>query len=124
MLHIKDDSTCILQVEKEHTVQGKMRYQYYLWEMYFDDSSCKEGAGVGIVLISTRGEIISLMYKLELQKTNNIVEYEALVLGLRAAKDLTFQQLTMFGDSELIVQQVKDVYHVKQPLLKVYQNRV
>ena len=49
-------------------------------QMYFDGSSCKEGAGAGIVLISPGGEIISLLYKLEFQTTNNIVEYEALIL--------------------------------------------
>ena len=64
------------------------------------------------------------MYTLEFQTKNNIAEYEALILSLRAAKDLGIQQLIVFGDSELIVQQVKDVYQVKQSLLKVYQNEV
>jgi ribonuclease HI len=31
-------------------------------------------------------------------------EYEALVLGLRAAKDMGIEEITMFGDAELIVQ--------------------
>ena len=53
------------------------------------------------------------MYKLEFQTTNNIVEYEALILGLRAAKDLNTRQLTVFGDSELVVQQVKNIFRVK-----------
>ena len=85
-----------------------------IWQIYFDGSSCKEGEGAGVVLISPRGEIIYLMYKLEFQTTNNIVQYEALIPGLRAAKYLNIQQLSVFGDSELIIQQVKNVYHVKQ----------
>ena len=32
--------------------------------------------------------------------------------------------LILCGDSKLIVQQVKDVYQVKQPLLKLYRNEV
>ena len=92
--------------------------------MYIDSSSCKEGAGAGVVLISPGGEIISLMYKLEFQTTNNIVQYEALIPGLRAAKDLNIQQLTLFGDSELIIQQVNNVYQFKQHMLKVYRNEV
>ena len=60
-----DDATCILQVEKEHTIHPKMRDQDCLWKMYFNGSLCKEGARVGIVLISPGGEIICLMYKLE-----------------------------------------------------------
>ena len=64
------------------------------------------------------------MYKLEFQTTNNTSKYETLVLGLRAPKDLGIQQLVVFGDSELVVQQVRNVYQVKQQLLKVYRNEV
>ena len=64
------------------------------------------------------------MYKLEFQTTNNVAEYEALVLGLRAAKDLGIQQLVVFGDSKLVVQQVISIYQVKLQLLKVYRNEV
>ena len=64
------------------------------------------------------------MYKMEVQTTNNISKYESFILGIRVAKDLNIQQLTMFGDTELVVQQVKNVYQVKQHLLKVYRNEV
>ena len=76
------------------------------------------------MFISPKGEIISLMYKLEFQTTNNTAKYESLILGLRAAKDLKIQQFIVFGDSKLIIQQVKNVYQVKQQLLKVYRNEV
>ena len=64
------------------------------------------------------------MYKLEFITTNNTAEYEALLLGLKAAKDLGIQQIAAFGDFELVVQQVKRNYQVKQGLMKVYQNEV
>ena len=92
--------------------------------MYFDCSSSREGAGDGIVFISLGGENVCLMYKLEFQTTNNVAEYESLVLGLRDAKDLGIQQLVFFGDSELVIQQVSSIYQVKQQLLKVYRNEV
>ena len=47
-----------------------------------------EGVGAGFVLISPGGEAVRLMYKLEFITTNNTIDYEALLLGLRAAKDL------------------------------------
>ena len=53
------------------------------------------------------------MYKLEFVTTNNIVEYEALILVLRAAKELGIQRIYVYGDSELVVQQVRDKYQVK-----------
>ena len=90
--------------------------------MYFDGASSKEGVGAGVLLISAGGEVISLMYKLEFKTTNNTVEYEALILGLREAKELGIKELVVFGDSELVIQQVKSVYQVKQYLLKVYRN--
>jgi len=64
------------------------------------------------------------MYKLEFITTNNTAEYEALLLGLKAAKDLGIQQISVYGDSELVVQQVRNNYQVKQDLLKVYHNEV
>ena len=62
------------------------------------------------------------MYKLEFVTTNNTTEYEALILGLKVAKDMGIQQIFVYGDSELVVQQVRDKYQVKQDLLKVYRN--
>jgi ribonuclease HI len=92
--------------------------------MYFDGSSSKEGFGAGIVLISPAQEVIMLSYKLEFETTNNIAEYEALVLGLRAAKDMAIESLAVFGDSELIINQVKNIYQDKQQRLKQYRNEV
>ena len=71
-----------------------------LWKMYFDGSSSKEGAGAGIVFISHGGEMISLMYKLEFVTTNNIAEYEALILGL---KDMGIQKIYVYGIFKLVV---------------------
>ena len=92
--------------------------------MYFNGSSSKEGAGAGVVLIYPGGENVCLMYKLEFQTTNNVAKYDASILRLRVAKDLGIQQLVVFGDFELVVQQVRNVYQVKKQLLKVYKNEV
>ena len=125
MLHFNDDSSSgMLQVEKEKAVKRSVEQKDEWWQMYFDGSSSKEGARAGIVLISYGGDLVSLMYKLEFVTTNNTVEYEALILGLKAAKYMGIQQISVFGDSELVVQQVRDKYQVKQDLLKVYRNEV
>ena len=78
--------------------------------MYFDGSSSKEGAGARVVLVSPGGQNVCLIYILAFQTTNNVAEYEALVLGLRPSKDLGIQQLVVFGDSKLVVQQVRSIY--------------
>jgi ribonuclease HI len=46
------------------------------------------------------------------------------VLGLRAAKDMAIDSLAVFGDFELIINQVKNIYQAKQQRLKQYKNEV
>ena len=114
MLHLSDENTSgMLHVEKEKPIKRTVEQKYELWKMYFDGSSSKEGAGVGIVLISPREEMMNLTYKLEFVTTKNMAKYEALILGLRAAKVLGIQQISAYGGSELVVQYVRDKYQVK-----------
>jgi ribonuclease HI len=94
------------------------------WKMFFDGASSRESVGVGVVFISPTQETISLSYKLEFETKNNVAEYEALVLGLRAAKDMKIEELAVFGDVELIVHQVRNLYQAKHPRLRTYKNEV
>jgi ribonuclease HI len=95
-----------------------------VWKMFFDGASSRESVGVGVVFISPNQKTISLSYNLEFETTNNVEEYEALFLGLRAAKDMNIEELAMFGDVELIVHQVKNMYQDKHPRLRTYRNEV
>jgi ribonuclease HI len=45
-------------------------------------------------------------------------------LGLRAAKEMKIEGFTVFGDSELVVQQVRNLYQTKQSRLKAYRNEI
>ena len=56
--------------------------------------------------------------------TNNVAEYEALILGLRALKDLQAQKINIQGDSKLVIEQVQGSYQAKHPRLKSYRNLV
>ena len=111
-----------------HKAEVEERKSHYdirsVWKMYFDGSSSREEFGVGIVLISLSNEAITLSYKMEFQTTNNIVEYEALILGLMVAKDLKIQAINVLGDFELVIEQIKNVYQPKHPRLKQYRNEV
>jgi ribonuclease HI len=92
--------------------------------MFFDGASSSMGAGAGVIFISPYQETISLSYKLEFETTNNVAEYEALVLGMRAAKEMRIEEVSVFGDAELIIQQVRNVYQAKHPQLRSYRNEV
>jgi hypothetical protein len=95
-----------------------------VWKMFFDEASSREGDGAKMVFVSPTQETISLSYKLEFETTNNVAEYEALILGLRAAKDMGIKEIFMFGDIELIVQQIMSVYQANHPRLRSYRNEV
>jgi ribonuclease HI len=62
--------------------------------------------------------------RLEFECTNNTAEYEALLQGLRKYLDMNIQNLTVFGDSEIVVRQVRDSIHCLSPHLKRYQSEV
>jgi ribonuclease HI len=72
--------------------------------MFFDGASSREGVGAGVYFVSPSHETISLSYKLEFEATNNVAEYEALILGLRATKEMRIQEVAVFEDAKLVVQ--------------------
>jgi hypothetical protein len=69
------------------------------WVMYFDRFYTLKGAGAGVMFIPTEGDILKYDIQLEFPDTNNIAEYEGLVMGLWLAKDLGIQWLLIRGDS-------------------------
>jgi hypothetical protein len=58
-----------------------------IWTLEFDGSHSSSVIGVGIVLPTPSGETFYYSYRLEYQCTKNIIEYEALILGLNLAVD-------------------------------------
>ena len=74
-----------------------------LLKLYFDGLTCREGQGVGIVLISPRGVIFETSVHLEYFCTNNQAKYEALLLGLQILNSIVVTHVEVFGDSLLLV---------------------
>jgi ribonuclease HI len=95
------------------------------WSMDFDGAVSKEGAGAGVWLHNHRNRYSeNHSYKLNFQCTNNIAEYEALMLGLKLLKRVGAKQIMVRGDSELIIKQIKGEYAAKHPRLRAYRNVV
>jgi ribonuclease HI len=102
-------------------------YSTGVWKMYFDGASSYLGAGVATLLIAPDDQfVIPFSYRLQLNIdcTNNVCEYEALVLGLEAARKMKIKKLEVFGDAELIIKQVNRQYQAKHPRLRSYRNCV
>ena len=94
------------------------------WHMSFDGAANKEGVGAGVLIKYPIGEPKLFSYKLHFKCTNNVVEYEASVLGLKVLKDLQVQRINIQGDSKLIIKQVQGEYQTKNPRLRLYRNLV
>ena len=62
------------------------------WWLYFDGAANKSGFGIGILLISPQGDHIPRSVRLTFSDhhrlMNNIVEYEACIIGLVTELDL------------------------------------
>ena len=58
--------------------------------------------------------------KLKYNATNNAAEYEALLTGLRLAIKVRAEHLKIYSDSQLVVNQVKGTYQVKEPSIVYY----
>jgi ribonuclease HI len=75
-------------------------------------------AGIGAVLKTPDGEVLFSGSRYLGHTTNNVAEYEALLLGLRAARELGVEQLEVRADSELLIRQLKGEYRVRSPGLR------
>ena len=51
--------------------------------------------------------------------TNNVAEYRAMIEGLRDCKIKGVRRLAIYGDSQLVVKQIKGEWSVKKPHLQL-----
>ncbi|KAH7857720.1 hypothetical protein Vadar_015844 [Vaccinium darrowii] len=56
------------------------------WRLYVDGSACNKGSGAGVVMFSPEGLVLEQALRLGFSATNNVAEHEALLAGLRSAK--------------------------------------
>ena len=78
-----------------------------------DGSSILGGSGVGLVLQGPHETKVSYALKFGFEASNNEDEYEALVAGLKLAKDIEAKRIEILADSMLVVQQLKGEHEVK-----------
>jgi ribonuclease HI len=72
------------------------------------------------VLISPSGTRTKYAARLEFKATNNIAEYEGLLLGLNKAKALSAQGLLVKTDSQVVARHVEKEYTSREPELAKY----
>ncbi|KAK1665409.1 hypothetical protein QYE76_053568 [Lolium multiflorum] len=63
------------------------------WVMHFDGSKQHQGSGAGVTLKSPTGEELQYVLQIHFEATNNMAEYEALLHGLRIAKEIGIKHI-------------------------------
>jgi ribonuclease HI len=87
----------------------------------YADGACRGNpgpAGAGAVLIDDRGRVIAELTRFLGTATNNIAEYNGLLLGLEEAQRLGVDELEVRMDSKLVVEQMSGRWKIKHPNMK------
>jgi ribonuclease HI len=89
------------------------------WRLFVDGAARGNPgpAGAGAVLFDPLGQKRAQDSRYLGETTNNVAEYQALLLGLELALSLGVKNLHVSADSLLVVQQLKGAYQVKTPHL-------
>ncbi|KAH9291061.1 hypothetical protein KI387_044632, partial [Taxus chinensis] len=88
------------------------------WTLLFDGDFSKFGNGAGIVLLSPSLEEFVFSFKLNFECSNNIVEYEALLSGLRISWKYGVKDIISKGYSDIVVKQIRKLYAIKNQRMK------
>ncbi|XP_026416678.1 uncharacterized protein LOC113312134 [Papaver somniferum] len=95
-----------------------------LWTIFTDESLNVGGAGVGCVILTPEGSRIEKATRLGFQASNNDVEYEALIIGLKAFKQLDAKNVKLVTDFMLVVNQFLGTYRAKEERMTLYMDRM
>jgi len=79
-------------------------------------------ASVGVVLISPHNYVIPRAFFLMEPCSNNISEYNALLIEMQLAEEIGIKNLEAYGDSKLIINQIRGEYEVRHEDLVPYYN--
>src|ERR1044071_2735558 len=81
-------------------------------------------AGCGAVILDDAGSVVKELSCYLGHGTNNVAEYEALLMGLKELRRLGKRKIRVQSDSQLLVRQLNGQYRVKDEKLKHLFDRV
>ncbi|MBI4064262.1 MAG: ribonuclease HI family protein [Elusimicrobia bacterium] len=87
------------------------------------DGACRFNpgpAGIGVWIVDGQGKTLAEISEFIGQATNNIAEWSAYLRALREAKKMGAEEVSIFTDSQLLVEQVRGNFKVRDERLKVF----
>jgi len=94
------------------------------WTLLFDGASNVMGHGIGAILISPENQYIPMTARLCFNCTNNIAEYEACAMGIQAAIESKAKFLNVYGDSALVIHQLRGEWETRDQKLIPYKTYI
>ena len=82
-----------------------------MYKLYFDGGADPNPgkAGAGAVIYEKNEEILSVSIYVGDHETNNVAEYTGLIAGLELALENNICDITVKGDSQLVIKQMNEV---------------
>ncbi|XP_014627107.1 uncharacterized protein LOC114373199 [Glycine soja] len=105
----------------EEEVEDENRDKWIVWS---NGTSNALGHEVGAVLLTPDDQCIPFTARLSFDCMNNMVEYEACALGIQAAIDFKVKLLKVYGDSALMIHQMKGEWETRDHKLIPYQSYI
>ena len=98
-----------------------------MWQLFFDGASKMGPRGnnhsrSGVVLASPQNYVIPRSFLLTDPCSKNVTEYNAFLIGMQIADEIGVKNLEAYGNSKLIVNQVRGEYEVRHEDLVPYHN--
>jgi len=79
-------------------------------------------AGAGAVVVNEAGAAVAEIGRYLGEQTNNVAEYQGLLLGLRHALEYGATEVEVLADSQLLIRQLAGVYRVRNAgLMPLYE---
>ncbi|KAJ4813319.1 Pol-polyprotein [Rhynchospora pubera] len=95
-----------------------------VWEVFVDGAASKKGSGVGVEIKGPKGEKFHYAIHLTFEVSNNVAEYEALLVGMRLMEAIGARSVRFYMDSQLVVNQIKGEYAAINERLALYLEKV
>ncbi|KAK0573477.1 hypothetical protein LWI29_008553 [Acer saccharum] len=92
----------------------------FKWQLCIDGSSNTHSSGAGVVVSTPEGDSVECALRFDFKATNNQVEYEALIAGLKVCTFLGADEVEIFSDSQVVVNQVLDEYQARDESMITY----
>nr|XP_043629940.1 uncharacterized protein LOC122601246 [Erigeron canadensis] len=115
------DSSDVTGKGKEvQEVQATQEKESSKWTLFTDGASNQEGSGAGLILIDPEEREYTYALRFNFPASNNEAEYEALLAGLRMAKQMGVKKIQVFVDSQQVANQINGTFEANQPSMQLY----